>query len=141
MGRNSHDVGRIERSLKKSALIYKFSYVCNPNKYNTQFFMGLFKRNPFGHILFIKKFLINLITSNTGVSSKRVAGLIGWLVILFISVWCTIKVIQAPSITNELLWGSVTLLGVDSITKIWRKKPENNDEVNSEIGDKNKEEE
>lgn len=89
----------------------------------------------------MKKFLINLITSNTGVSSKRVAGLIGWLVILFISVWCTIKVIQAPSITNELLWGSVTLLGVDSITKIWRKKPENNDEVNSEIGDKNKEEE
>ena len=87
----------------------------------------------------MKKFLINLITSNTGVSSKRVAGLLGWIVILFIGTWCTIKIIQAPNITNEILWGSVTLLTADSVTKIWRKK--SNDKTNSEIGDKNKEEE
>ena len=89
----------------------------------------------------MKKFLLKLITANSGVSSKRVAGLLGWIVILFIGTWCTIKIIEAPNITNEILWGSVALLGTDAVTKIWRKKPENNDEVNSEIRDKNKEEE
>lgn len=85
----------------------------------------------------MKKFLLNLITSNTGVSSKRVAGILGWLVILFISIWCTIKVIQAPSITNELLWGSVTLLGVDSVTKIWKKQQDG--KTSQETEDKNQE--
>ena len=87
----------------------------------------------------MKKFLLKLITANSGVSSKRVAGLLGWIVILFIGTWCTIKIIEAPNITNEILWGSVTLLTADSVTKIWRKK--SNDKTNSEIGDKNKEEE
>ena len=85
----------------------------------------------------MKKFLLNLITSNTGVSSKRVAGIIGWLVILFIIIWCTIKVIQAPSITNELLWGSVTLLGVDSVTKIWKKQQDG--KTSQETEDRNQE--
>ena len=89
----------------------------------------------------MKKFLLKLITANSGVSSKRVAGLLGWIVILFIGTWCTIKIIEAPNITNEILWGSVALLGTDAVTKIWRKKPENNDEVNSEIRNKDKEEE
>lgn len=34
-------------------------YVCNPNSQRL-IFMGLFKRNPFGHILFVKKFLIRI---------------------------------------------------------------------------------
>lgn len=76
----------------------------------------------------MKKFLMNLITSNTGVSSKRVAGLAGWVVVLFIGVWCTIKVIQAPTVTNEILWGSVTLLGTDAVTKIWRNKQNNQED-------------
>ena len=41
-------------------------------------------------------------------------------------------------ITNEILWGSVALLGTDAVTKIWRK---NDGKTNSEIEDKNKEEE
>ena len=86
----------------------------------------------------MKKFLLKLITANSGVSSKRVAGLLGWIVILFIGTWCTIKIIEAPNITNEILWGSVALLGTDAVTKIWRK---NDDKTNSKIGDKNKEEE
>ena len=89
----------------------------------------------------MKKFLLKLITANSGVSSKRVAGLLGWIIVLFIGTWCTIKIIEAPNITNEILWGSVALLGTDAVTKIWRKKPENNDEVNSEIRNKDKEEE
>ena len=87
----------------------------------------------------MKKFLLNLITSNTGVSSKRVAGLLGWLIVLFIGVWCTIKVIQAPTITNEIMWGSVTLLGVDSVTKIWKNKQGGNGKTSSENEDQNQE--
>lgn len=83
----------------------------------------------------MKKFLLKLITANSGVSSKRVAGLLGWIVILFIGTWCTIKVIEAPNITNEILWGSVALLGTDAVTKIWRK---NDSKTNSENEDKNK---
>lgn len=69
----------------------------------------------------MKKFLLKLITANSGVSSKRVAGLLGWIIVLFIGTWCTIKIIEAPNITNEILWGSVALLGTDAVTKIWRK--------------------
>ena len=83
----------------------------------------------------MKKFLLKLITANSGVSSKRVAGLLGWIVILFIGTWCTIKIIEAPNITNEILWGSVALLGTDAVTKIWRK---NDGKTNSENEDKNK---
>lgn len=81
----------------------------------------------------MKKFLLKLITANSGVSSKRVAGLLGWIIVLFIGTWCTIKIIEAPNITNEILWGSVTLLGTDAVTKIWRK---NDDKTNSENKEK-----
>ena len=81
----------------------------------------------------MKKFLIKLITANSGVSSKRVAGLLGWIIVLFIGTWCTIKIIEAPNITNEILWGSVALLGTDAVTKIWRK---NDGKTNSENKEK-----
>ena len=81
----------------------------------------------------MKKFLLKLITANSGVSSKRVAGLLGWVVVLFIGTWCTIKIIEAPNITNEILWGSVALLGTDAVTKIWRK---NDGKTNSENKEK-----
>lgn len=81
----------------------------------------------------MKKFLLKLITANSGVSSKRVAGLLGWVIVLFIGTWCTIKIIEAPNITNEILWGSVALLGTDAVTKIWRK---NDGKTNSENKEK-----
>ena len=81
----------------------------------------------------MKKFLLKLITANSGVSSKRVAGLLGWIIVLFIGTWCTIKIIEAPNITNEILWGSVALLGTDAVTKIWRK---NDGKTNSENKEK-----
>lgn len=81
----------------------------------------------------MKKFLLKLITANSGVSSKRFAGLLGWIIVLFIGTWCTIKIIEAPNITNEILWGSVALLGTDAVTKIWRK---NDGKTNSENKEK-----
>lgn len=66
-----------------------------------------------------------LSASKGSISSKRVCGVIGWVVCLGIGIYCTVKVIQAPLLIDSILIGSATLLGVDSITGIWRNK--NND--------------
>ena len=56
------------------------------------------------------------------ISSKRLCGIIGWLICLGICIYCTIQVIQAPMLTDSILIGSTTLLGVDSVTGIWKNK-------------------
>lgn len=68
-----------------------------------------------------KDFIVKMLSSNTGVSSKRVCGALGWIVALLISIYCAIKVIQAPDITEIVIWASMLLLGVDSVTQIWKK--------------------
>lgn len=69
----------------------------------------------------MKDFLIKLITAHTGVSSKRVCGIIGWLICLLITVYCTITGRQAPMVTETVLWCCMGLLGIDSVTNIWKK--------------------
>lgn len=69
----------------------------------------------------MKDFLIKLITAHTGVSSKRVCGILGWLLSLITLVYCTINNIQAPNMIDTVLYCCMGLLGIDSITSIWRK--------------------
>lgn len=57
-----------------------------------------------------------------GLSSKRVCGVLGWVVCLGIAIYCTITVIQAPLIVETILWCCMGLLGIDSVTKIWKTK-------------------
>lgn len=66
------------------------------------------------------QFLKEVVTSQSGVSSKRVCGLLGWVVCLLIMAYCTIKVIQAPMMIDTVLWCCMGLLGIDSITGIWK---------------------
>lgn len=73
----------------------------------------------------MKDFLIKLITAHTGISSKRVCGVLGFLVIIFILLYCTICAIQAPLIIEPFIYAVCMLLGIDSITGIWKNK--NND--------------
>ena len=73
----------------------------------------------------MKDFLIKLITAHTGISSKRVCGVLGFLVIIFILLYCTICTIQAPLIIEPFIYSVCMLLGIDSITGIWKNK--NND--------------
>ena len=47
-------------------------------------------------------FLIKLITAHTGVSSKRVCGIIGWLTCLIITIYCTIKNKQATEVKGVI---------------------------------------
>lgn len=68
----------------------------------------------------IKEYIKLMITSHSGISSKRVCGVLGFLVILFIIIFCTVSNIQAPVILETFIWAVCMLLGIDSITGIWK---------------------
>lgn len=68
----------------------------------------------------IKEYLKLIITAHSGISSKRVCGIIGFLVIIFLVIFCTVYGIQAPLILETFIWAVCTLLGIDSITGIWK---------------------
>lgn len=70
----------------------------------------------------MKDFFIKMFTAHSGLSSKRVCGFLGWIVCLFICIYCTVLVITAPEIIDMLFICSTSLLGIDSITGIWHKK-------------------
>lgn len=60
--------------------------------------------------------LITIFQKNSGgLSSKRVCGFLGWIVIMFCCIWCVIKGTDAPDFITELIIGCASLLGVDSI--------------------------
>ena len=44
----------------------------------------------------MKEFLTKLITAHTGISSKRVCGVLGWVICLGINIGCAIANIEAP---------------------------------------------
>ena len=68
----------------------------------------------------LKEYLRLMVTSHSGISSKRVCGVLGFLVIMFVIVFCTIAQIQAPIIIETFIWAVCALLGIDSITGIWK---------------------
>ena len=76
--------------------------------------------------------------SRSGVSSKRIAGFLGWLVCLFIVIYCTILCIQAPVIAEILFYCSSGLLGIDAIMSPFRKKQNETNESNMQQMNSNK---
>lgn len=75
---------------------------------------------------FLKSIFLNQPNS---ISSKRICGVLGWLLCLGILGYCTYKEIQAPVMIDSIVIASTTLLGVDSIANIWkgpRKPPDDN---------------
>ena len=69
----------------------------------------------------MKEFLTKLITAHTGISSKRVCGVLGWIVCLGINIGCAIANIEAPQVTDTVVICCMGLLGRDRITSIGRK--------------------
>lgn len=69
----------------------------------------------------IQEFLKQMITSHSGVSSKRVCGVLGFLAILFVLIYCTVCGIQAPLMIDTFIYAICLLLGIDSVTGIWKK--------------------
>lgn len=68
----------------------------------------------------IIKWFKDMLDAKSSVSSKRFCGVLGWLVSIGVIIYCTIHVIQAPTIMEFFLLSVVGLLGVDSITDIWK---------------------
>ncbi len=68
----------------------------------------------------IKEYLRLMITSHSGISSKRVCGVLGFLIISFVLVYCTINSIQAPIMIDTFIYAICLLLGIDSVTGIWK---------------------
>lgn len=69
---------------------------------------------------FSENFKSIFLATKGSISSKRVCGVIGWLVCVGILIYCTIMVIQAPVFADAVLIATTALLGVDSITGIWK---------------------
>lgn len=73
-----------------------------------------------------REYIRLMITSHSGISSKRVCGVLGFLVIAFVLVYCTIIQIQAPLMIDTFVYAICLLLGIDSVTGIWKNfKPDN----------------
>ena len=67
------------------------------------------------------KWFKDMLDAKSSVSSKRFCGVLGWLVCLSINIGCAIANIEAPQVTDTVLICCMGLLGIDSITSIWRK--------------------
>ena len=74
--------------------------------------------------------MTKIFESRSGVSSKRLCGFMGWLVCLFVCIYCTVCAIPAPQIVEILFICSTSLLGIDSITGIWKKEIKSNENTN-----------
>lgn len=74
--------------------------------------------------MFMKQnFISSLLSAERGsLSSKRLCGLLGWLVCSAVLIMCTVWDRQAPDMVNVFIYSSTVLLGVDSITDIWKSK-------------------
>ena len=70
----------------------------------------------------MKEFIKSMLKGESGISSKRVCGVLGWLVSICVIVYCTVTNQQSPEIMDTFILGIMGLLGIDSVTNIWKKK-------------------
>lgn len=70
----------------------------------------------------IKEWFKLVVTSDSGVSSKRVCGVLGFLVISFVLVYCAICSLQAPVMVETFIWAVCVLLGIGTIVSPWSGK-------------------
>ena len=75
----------------------------------------------------IRNFLKQLVTAHTGISSKRVCGILGFLTVVGILIYCTVNVIQAPTMIEPFMYVICALLGIDSITGIFYNRNKENE--------------
>lgn len=70
----------------------------------------------------LKEWIKLVVTSDSGISSKRVCGVLGFLVISFVLVYCAICSLQAPVMVETFIWAVCVLLGIDTIISPWSGK-------------------
>lgn len=62
-----------------------------------------------------------LLRNSGGISSKRVCGILGWIVCLIVLVFSFINGKEVPDFGELIAITSASLLGLDSVTGIWQK--------------------
>ena len=68
----------------------------------------------------MKEFIKQMLRGESGISSKRVCGVLGRLVSIGVIIYCTTSNTQAPEIMDTFILGIMGLLGIDSVTSIWK---------------------
>lgn len=68
------------------------------------------------------KWFKQIFTKDGVMSSKRVFGGLGWVLCMWVLIYCTINNTQAPTFSDIMLFACMTLMGVDSVTDIWKNK-------------------
>lgn len=68
----------------------------------------------------IKNFIWNTVSEGKNPSSKRVAGCTGWIVCLIASIVAMFHSIPNPDVIEMLFWASCALLGLDSVSGIFK---------------------
>lgn len=77
----------------------------------------------------IQSVIRSLLSAERGsLSSKRLCGIIGWLGCTAVLIMCTVWDREAPGMVNVVIYSSTALLGVDSITDIWKDRNGEGDE-------------
>ena len=61
------------------------------------------------------------VKNSGGISSKRVMGILGWLVVLIILIFGFILDKNIPEFAEMIAITSASLLGIDCVTSIWSK--------------------
>lgn len=74
------------------------------------------KRN----LIRIKNFIWDTVSEGKNPSSKRVAGCTGWIVCLIASIVAMFHSIPNPDVIEILFWASCALLGLDSVSGIFK---------------------
>lgn len=75
----------------------------------------------------MEKCIKSLLSAERGsLSSKRLCGFIGWLCCAAVLIMCTVWNRQAPDMVSTVLYMSTALLGLDSVTDIWKDKTTQN---------------
>lgn len=68
----------------------------------------------------IKNFIWDTVSEGKNPSSKRVAGCTGWIVCLIASIVAMFHNIPNPDVIEMLFWASCALLGLDSVSGIFK---------------------
>ena len=69
----------------------------------------------------MKDFILKIFKPHSGVSSKRICGVLGFTICLCIACYCTVYNNEAPQIADTILLCCMGLLSVDSVTGVWKK--------------------
>mgnify|MGYP003406433903 CR=1 FL=1 len=75
------------------------------------------------------EFIMNTLSEGKNPSSKRVAGCLGWAVCLAAAILGMFITIQSPGVLEMLFWSSSGLLGLDTVTNMFRGRYRNNGDI------------